>query len=360
MDSLDLSAILKGAAKGNELYQARRVRDQLCKSDPNCMDYVMIKGHIDKCVQAQKMVAGKVSSLHPAERKEIVAMLIDEKVSWPADVQIALTSSCLKEIVNAPITSKGGGVADAEKQILDMVMPWGFGGEEESGNPQPQWDPTTPWFCTVPVSDETAMAKIWCRFVVTETLVPLVTQGTAKQGLLKAIVIKTRQLLQKVAVKTLRPVMQAAHETVISGVTAVLVLLSPQTPLAELKHLDIVSTARDGVLSHLRQSMLQSPFYRHLQQDLRTREVAQTQFLPLAEEAFRQLKAAAEDREAACGLYLEVLKEACGRDAKTTADELKKLGDTIPLLIGAAENLDEALLAAWPCMRERERRQAGH
>ena len=378
MESLDLSSILKGAPKGNELYQARRVRDQLCKSDPTCMEYVMIKGHIEKCVKAQKMVASKVSSLHPAERKEIVTMLLEERVSWPADVQIALLSSSLKELVNAPVNQKDSAASgQQQQQIVDMVMPQEFA-EDHSSATQPEWDPMKPRLGMVAVSDETALAKIWCRLVVTETLVPLIMQGTQKQAFLKAVAIKSREQLQKVDVKTLRPVMKAAHETCVSALSAVLVLLCPDIPLSELKHLDRVATARDGVLSHLRQSLLQAPVYRHMQQDLRTREVAQTQFSPMVEEACGKVKAAAESKDSTGPQLVEVLRESCANishwraamrqgsvdhldrlcmkliaavqaDEKTTSETLQSLADAIPMLIAETDNMEEPLLLFKCC-----------
>ena len=59
ISTLDLSTILSGAAKGNELYQARRVRDCLQKTAPHSLDLVLLQAHLEKCIWAQKLVSTK-------------------------------------------------------------------------------------------------------------------------------------------------------------------------------------------------------------------------------------------------------------------------------------------------------------
>ena len=75
---------------------------------------------------------------------------------------------------------------------------------------------------------------------------------------------------------------------------AVWALLEPCASESNVAALDRVSQAREGVEKSLKETLAQSPRYRVIQQDLRSREVAHSQFGPLLKQATEQVADAVE------------------------------------------------------------------
>ena len=289
--SLDLSTIVSGVARGNEMYQARRVRDCLLKTDPHSLDLVLLQTHLDKCITAQKLVSTKIGSLTAMERKKALEALQPEAISWPIDVQTALVSIKLKEEVGNGCPASEEEVKAKAAMFLDLLSPW----MEDSSQERPAFNVQKPQWAAVVIDDEVANARVFTRLMVNEFLIPLVMQGERQRRCLHSYLLGFRKMLRGLGGAA--PLFQAAVKAVTTCFDAAWVLLEPSQSSEYIAKLDIVCEAREGTESHLRQALSQSLMYKALMQELRAHELASAQFGPRVQAATDALRAATEKKE---------------------------------------------------------------
>ena len=122
IECLDLTTIIHGFARGNELYQARRLQSSLMKSDPHCFELVRLDSHLKKCAKAVKLTASKIASVPGSERHEALAEMAAEGVEWPLEVQVLLVSLQLKEEVGAAVDEAM--IPEQCAKLKQLLSPW--------------------------------------------------------------------------------------------------------------------------------------------------------------------------------------------------------------------------------------------
>ena len=274
------------------------------KSAPHSVELMILKAHLDKCQIALKCVPKKLTGLSKEEREKCIAVLTEEHVIWPAVSQLHLLDIAVTEHIEK--------AAFDLAVWLEMVSPWSQKSEEA---PFSAKSPKLRECSFEKDGAEVALAKAHQKLVIRQTLCPMILEESSRQGdLLKLLPMymketETSRLLEQGLV--IHPVLARAVTQVRSCAEAVLLLLQPSSTPTEqqMKSLDDVMKARDGVQNLLRLAITQTTVFSTLEKDYRACHLAHLQLGPAVEAATETLQKAVEEGTAKVEVFRPMLLE---------------------------------------------------
>ena len=277
MNALVINNILAGHPSGNDKYQATRIKNAFQAECPTHATHVKLLSHLE-LVEHAETLASKLPQTSVADRERMISDLEKDvpDLIWPPELRASLLAMTAKELLER---FKAGEVPVSD--IRNTIMPSFVKSESET---EDKFDPKKPTLKECAFQDIGA-GKVFLKLAVSDGLVPLVMGGERD---LKAATAWAEMLAASPSNHaTQGPVLAAALGEAVTCSKAVLTLVNPAAHA--LTDLDQVMSAREGIKQLLRQTISQSQWYRHAEQELRKCEVAHASMGPKLEKLKREL-----------------------------------------------------------------------
>ena len=288
---------------GNELYQTKRALTAMLKTSPHCAPVVLLSSHMERFRAVTELAPGKLPNLSKDERKRLLAVATaegTEVVEWPLDFQCVFVSLRVRETM---AELRAGTYEVWSQDMWDLVAP-----QIEEGQPaasRAAFDPERAGFRDCVFGDDiVSLAKVWSRLVVAEVLVPLVSQGLSTKKHLGLFIDKCLNCGAAPGSSgpawTKNPAWQSALKMVRGCCSSLRLFLCPDDfENLGFSNLDSLMKSKDScsMKGVLRAAILRSPDFRKLESEIRTHQLATTQYGPSVAKAKAGLDSAMEKKE---------------------------------------------------------------
>lgn len=204
---IDLTSILTGARKGDDIYQARRTLKGLERRGEEGAATILLRSHLALADVAKACNPMNIRSLSVESRNSNFRKLKAEGVKIPVVLQASLIAIYVKELNMKAHASNDGGVWD---KFAACLLP----AELSKSKPPPKdgahaiFDPILPTLANSELSPNDTI-KLWQRCIVEDILIPVVCEGEASETKLLALCTFLAKMFAPMADADLPPMMEA-------------------------------------------------------------------------------------------------------------------------------------------------------